>query len=426
MIAVQTLDNILSEGEKYGQAGGALRAGSQMYNGDMNAFANAKVTAGTGHGMQSTAMDVGSGVALSDAINTDPSALSDFAYQSGTSAISSFKATANLGHSSQEEGSEISRNNQVKAASALAGKSKADEVGAGLGLIDKSGMFNEDGTLLNNGAMHDSIKGAEITSAQKALSQIGLGKAGDIDKISAKAFEDGARSGLTMNMASDLMFSGEHDEKGRPIYDRDQAAHGAALNEMGSLNKDMQTGVAADKKLTGERNGDVDYITGIGASGRKAANDAIGVGEKFGAMHDEEQIALMKKEKTNAGVGFIGGIEATNAEIMKHNHGKDAIKDMVTEAQKKGIDSAADAENLRIDYGDNLEDSKKLVSDKQREKLKKDNKDLQAEKDAIISQSSYTMSDEKKMEDIDKKMKSNNEQLANHQSMTLAECQRRS
>ena len=350
--AVQTLDSILSEGEKYGQAGGALRAGSQMYGGDMSAFANAKVTAGSGHSMQSTAMDVGSGVALAGAINTDPGALSDFAFQSGTSAVSSFKATANLGHTSQEEGSEISRNNQVKAASALAGKAKADEVGAGLGIIKKSGMFDENGKLLNNEATDNSIRGAEITSAQKALSQIGLGKTGDINKISAKAYEDGARSGETMNDASDLMFSGKKDKKGRKLYDRDEAAKGAALNEMGALNKDMQTAVAANKKLTGEKNGDADYITGIGAQGRKAANDAIGVGEKFGAMSDKEQIALMKKDKENAAKGFVEGIEATNAEIHKH-HKKGmsdvdaSIADAVTSAEEKGTSSAAHAKNLR-------------------------------------------------------------------------------
>ncbi len=419
--AVQTLDNIIAEGEKYGQAGGSLAAGSAMNNGNMSAFAESKVIAGSGHGMQATAMDVGSGVALSETINKDPGALSDFAFQSGTSAVSSFKATAALGHTSQEDGSEISRSNQVKSAVALAGKAKADEVGAGLGLIEKTDMFDENGTLLNNDRTSESIKGAKITSAQKALSQIGLGSTGDIDKISKKAFEDGARSGETMNDASDLMFSEKKDKEGRDIYDRDKAAKGAALKELGSLQADAQTAISADKKTTKEKNGDVDYIMGVGAQARKAANDMIGVGETFGAMSNEDQIALMKKEKKNASTGFFGGIEATNAEIMEHNGGKDAIKDMVTQNQKKGIESAADSHNLRTDYGENLENSKNLVSDRKRKKLEKENKDLQAKKDAINSQSSFTMSDNTEIEAIDKKMKSNSEQLANHQSMTLAE-----
>jgi len=419
--AVQTLDSIISEGEKYGQAGGALAAGSAMNNGSMSAYANSKVTAGTGHGMQSTAMDVGSGVALAGVINKDPSALGDFAFQSGTTAEGNFVSTANLGHASQEEGSEISRKDQVRAASALAGKAKADEVGAGLGLIEMTGMFDENGTLVNNGTTSESIKGAKITSAQKALSQIGLGSTGDIDKISAKAFEDGARSGQTMNEASDLMFSGKKDANGREIYDRDKAAKGAALKEIGSLQADAQTAIAADEKTTKEKNGDVDYIMGTGAQGRKAANDMIGVGEKFGAMSNKDQIDLMRQEKENAGVGFVGGIEATNAEIQKHNSGKDAIKDMITQAQKKGIESAADSQNLRTDYGDDLENSKKLISDKQKDSIVAENEKLKNQKSKIQSQSSFHDSDNKKIEEIDKKINTNNERLANNDSMTMTE-----
>jgi len=60
-----------------------------------------------------------------------------------------------------------------------------------------------------------------------------------------------------------------------------------------------------------------------------------------------------EREK-NASTGYIGGIEATNAEIMEHNGGKDAIKDMVTAAQEKGKASATHADNLRDRYGENL------------------------------------------------------------------------
>jgi len=146
--AVQTLDNILSEGEKYGQAGGALTAGSKMYGGDMSAFANAKVTAGTAHGMQSTAMDVGSGVALAGEINKNPNALDDFAYQSGTDAINSFAANAAKGKTSLEN-PEFSREAQRNAAVTMANDSLVKSVETAKGLQD-SMAFNSDGIAILN------------------------------------------------------------------------------------------------------------------------------------------------------------------------------------------------------------------------------------------------------------------------------------
>jgi hypothetical protein len=171
--AVQTLDNILSEGEKYGQAGGALRAGSQMYGGDMSAFANAKVTAGSGHGMQSTAMDVGSGVALTGAINTDPGALNDFAYQSGTDAVGSFAATAAKGRTSLEH-PEYGRDAQVNAAKTMANDSLVKSVETAKGLQD-SMAYNADGTIRDGNEFDKYALGTKVGSRMQANKAMGVG-----------------------------------------------------------------------------------------------------------------------------------------------------------------------------------------------------------------------------------------------------------
>ncbi len=99
-------------------------------------------------------------------------------------------------------------------------------------------------------------------------------------------------------------------------YDREDAAHGMALQAMASLQSSFQTGITADKKSS-EVNGDSDFLSGAGAQARKVANINIGIGETFGAMEDQSQIALMAKEKKNAEIEFFGGINATHSETAK-------------------------------------------------------------------------------------------------------------
>ncbi len=224
-----------------------------------------------------------------------------------------------------------------------------EQLATGAASADK--MFGNNGFGALSGTGNAHLKNVMTQAAEKISSSAGRGSTVDYDAANAKAHEDGARDGSAVNRASKHMFSGEKDKDGRLLYDRDLAAEGQAMSEMAGLQQSMQTAKAA----TNEQNGYADYITGKGASARKDANDAIGVGEGFGAMKDSEQIDLMKQAKENAARGFEGGIKAANAEL--HANGRsvdDAIADDITGAIEKGVGSSTHADNLRTSYGNSL------------------------------------------------------------------------
>jgi O6-methylguanine-DNA--protein-cysteine methyltransferase len=126
-------------------------------------------------------------------------------------------------------------------------------------------------------------------------------------------------------------------------------------------------------QFTREENGNlseafINASFGSEEAGRKAENTLIGIGKKWGSMNNSERIDLMGMGQENAQVQEIGGIKATNAEIHKHHSPgmsdvDAAIADMVTQAQEKGITSAMHAQNMRAEYGDNLEDESKIAAD---------------------------------------------------------------
>ncbi|WP_457748581.1 conjugal transfer protein TraG N-terminal domain-containing protein, partial [Sulfurimonas sp.] len=230
--------------------------------------------------------------------------------------------------------------NAIEKLTASAQDGAAQQLAAGAGLL-RTGAFNPNGTAnMTSQNMQDHIKDVETKAAEKLMSSAGSGSEIDTYKAMAKAYEDGARNADAINKASDKMFSGERDKHGNLLYDRDMAAEGQAANEMAQHAKNMAISKAMSKPKTGEQSGYADFISGQSAMARKSANDAIGIGEDWQKLSEKEQIALMAKDKKNAGVGFRGGIEATNAEISQH---KDAIKDMVTSATEKGVGSATHA-----------------------------------------------------------------------------------
>ncbi len=229
----------------------------------------------------------------------------------------------------------------------------ANQVGAGRGLLE-TGAFNSDGTLAGNAATEALIKGAALSSAQKASEQIGAGSTGDMQDFLDKGLMDGSRNANATNRASQIMKNGV-DSNGNPLYDEDRAAQGQAMKEVAAHNKNMQTADAADFGRTGEVTGVADFISGAGAQDRIAANDAIGVGEKWQNMTEAERIADMAKVKENSARKTFGGIRSANAEL--HADGRDvddAIKDDITGATEKGIGSATHADNLREKYGSSL------------------------------------------------------------------------
>ncbi|MBU0614939.1 MAG: hypothetical protein KJ601_02500, partial [Nanoarchaeota archaeon] len=73
-------------------------------------------------------------------------------------------------------------------------------------------------------------------------------------------------------------------------------------------------------------------------------------------------------------VGSFGGIEATNAGIHKQKGVEGAIKNMITGAEEQGIMTQEHSENMRDEktgYGEHLENEKKLLSDRDKEKKQK-------------------------------------------------------
>ncbi|MBD3795547.1 MAG: conjugal transfer protein TraG N-terminal domain-containing protein, partial [Epsilonproteobacteria bacterium] len=258
----------------------------------------------------------------------------------------------------QEIGADSDALEKLTASSRLQAK---EQLASGEAAMNMFQGYNGFGAL--DVAGNDHIKNVMTKAAAKLMQSAGEGSTIDTDKALAKAYEDGARTGSATNKASDHMFSGTTDKDGRTLYDRDLAAEGQAMDEMARHQQNMQTATAASKFKTGEEDGYADFITGKGASARKDANDAIGVGEKFGAMNDKEQIDLMRQVKENAARGFEGGIKAANAELHAgvDKDGKrydrsveQAIADDVTGAQEKGISSSAHASNLKEKFGNDL------------------------------------------------------------------------
>jgi len=228
-----------------------------------------------------------------------------------------------------------------------------EQLATGAASADK--MFGNNGFGALSGTGNAHLKNVMTQAAEKISSSAGRGSTVDYDAANSKAFEDGARDGSAVNRASKHMLSGEKDKDGRLLYDRELAAEGQALGEMAKHAQSMGLATAVSKSLTGEKDGYADYMTGMNAQSRKSTNDAIGIGEKFGAMSDSEQIDLMKKNKENAARGFEGGIKAANAELHANGRSVDkAIADDITGAIEKGVGSSTHADNLRDRFGNDL------------------------------------------------------------------------
>lgn len=226
-----------------------------------------------------------------------------------------------------------------------------EQLATGAASADK--MFGNNGFGALSGTGNAHLKNVMTQAAEKISSSAGRGSTVDYDAANSKAFEDGARDGSAVNRASAHLK--DVDKQGKPLYDRELAAEGQALGEMAKHAQSMGLATAVSKSLTGEKDGYADYMTGMNAQSRKSTNDAIGIGEKFGAMSDSEQIDLMKKNKENAARGFEGGIKAANAEL--HANGRsvdDAIADDITGAIEKGVGSSTHADNLRDKFGNDL------------------------------------------------------------------------
>lgn len=319
----------------------------------------------------------------------------------------------------QEIGKDSNALEKLTASSRMAAN---EQLASGEAMLNEG--FDGDGFGALNQKAGNHLENVKTQAAEKFNSSAGRGSIVDYDKAVDKAFEDGARDGSAVNTASDNMFSGEKDKKGNLLYDGEAAAEGQAANEMAQHAKNMATAKAISEPLTGEQSGYADFINGNSAMARKSANDAIGIGEDWDELSEKEQISLMAKNKANSATGFRGSIEATNAELMKHGGVDGAINDMVTQAQKKGIDTAADSSKLRENYdtdndGD-IDDSRAVVSSEQKEEARTK---LDANNARIkeLSMSDASKQDIAEIDKLNEQNKTLNSTLSNNDSMTLSQ-----
>lgn len=373
MSAVESYNNMM---KNYGQIG-AADAASIMHSGNMKGFNAQTYMAGSGiQAMQKAATTAGLGKSGATLDSTGTISMED-----GEVMGAKIEATNRIRHNDGNGNSREYNTNDIGTGQAVqqyakdmgaaitgqldsnatasvanATSAAAGQIAAGQGLLAtgafNDGMFNSTSKLGS-----EFMEGSRAQSREKFEGVAGYGSTVDMEKSAYKAYEDSARAGETTNKTADMMQSEETDAKGRKFYDREEASHGEALQAMGALQGSMQTGKAADRAKTTEINGDMDYVMGAGAQARKAANDNLGIGEKFGAQTDGEQIAQMAKVKENAKTAFFGGIEAQNADIQKRNGSSGAIEDMITDAQEKAITGSTHADNMRGAYGKNLNGS---------------------------------------------------------------------
>jgi hypothetical protein len=210
------------------------------------------------------------------------------------------------------------------------------------------------GNAANMGMASDIAKGTAMQTSSSLNQMAGYGSVADMNSVSKVAVVDGQISGSTVN-ATASAYSAMNNGSGPNI---DKIGKGSAAMNAGKLSS--MEGIADG--ISNDKNGLSDYLSGSKMDGRVNANKTISKGEGFSNMNSSEQISLMKKVKENEAVNTFGGIESTNAEIKKHGNVQNAIQDMITSAQEKGITSNEHAKNLRGKYGKNLDDSDNGIS----------------------------------------------------------------
>ncbi|WP_428739847.1 conjugal transfer protein TraG N-terminal domain-containing protein [Sulfurimonas sp.] len=395
MSAVQAYNDIMKNMSSIGSA----EASQIMHSGRGGLNSQNYIEGSKGQSLQKLGQTAGLGASINNGVVSEAE-IESVSLQNGEISGASIKAT----HDSREEGgfdAELVGYGQGK--SQVAKEMGLQEIGNDEGAFEKltassrksaleqlaAGEADKNMFENNNGfgaldiAGMDHLKNVQTQAAAKLMQSAGEGSTIDMDKAIAKAYEDGARTGDATNRTSDHMFSGDTDKEGRELYNRDLAAEGQSMQEMAKHQQSMQTAKAASNPLTGEQDGYADYITGKGASARKDANDAIGVGEGFGAMGDPEQIDLMRQVKENAERGFEGGIKASNAELHAGGRNVDqAISDDVTNAVEKGLNSKVHADNLEGKYGKNLKgkNSEDMSLEQTLDSIDQANLDMQAGK----------------------------------------------
>ncbi len=306
VMASQYLDQISAQAAALSGSAGAMRVMDSEYGGDFQKFAQNRARAGMGTSMQKVGSEIGSGNGVLDAINGNSGSLGNFMHQAGSDAAAGFMAQAHKGALSKTE-DRLSRENQIIASTGNAENDMRSTVAKGMG--------------------------------------------------ARKAFDDGMGAGFMKQTETDTRAGIESQEAKSKLYSPEAQIDAARVKAAAGLTNDVGTtkglvasGAFDSKGGAGKEHGD--YESGIDYQSRKQANQSMALGKGWSNMSEEAKSNLMGKVQTNTNVAEFGGIDATHAEIMEHGSAEQAKRDMVTVAQKKGIDATADANTLRSKFSD--------------------------------------------------------------------------
>ena len=436
---------VSAEAEQLGGSVGIAKLGKSEY-GTLENFSQTRATAGGGTGELNVRKSIASGLGAAEMFSNDGVG-DDFSYQTQTDSEKSIATIAAKGKSSQEIDG-LDRDSQITASKATANKALADEVGAGMGLMDTD-AFDENGNLINNDKTKAMIKGAELSSLQKANMQIGTGEAGNVDDYAEVALEDGQIAAKTVN-ATNKRRNQLDGTNGTEAWDEDKIADGQAISSVQQQIKAQGVSNALEKE--GQDNDDAFRQAAMGSefSGRKEENDQLGIGKKWTELTNSDKnhngtrddIDLMSMEQENVARGAIGGILTANKDLHtgvdkngnRYNRSVDqAIKDDVTNATSKAMEASATASQLRKNYGDDLNTINKagetiLENAQNRLKKAKDDKakaqnEIDTAQEYINNKDNLTADKSKKMtehqatlKDAKKALASANNEIAKSQS----------
>ncbi|MBU1711464.1 MAG: conjugal transfer protein TraG N-terminal domain-containing protein, partial [Proteobacteria bacterium] len=281
----------------------------------------------------------------------------------------------------------------------------------------------------------DVGKASAFSSTMKEMQSASWGN--DVDL--ADAFTNAVNDGITESqMVTDTRKTRDtpvpiKDEEGDIIGHEKWGARKVALgNARAKVAKDFES-MGAVNGVINDALGVEDMLAGSMKLGREGVNKTMAEGEVWGAKTDAQKVDFMKKVKENQKVKAFGGVEAENAEIMKHGGVDGAKKDMITNAQKKGIDSAADAKTLRGNYGNNINGSKSVVSKEEKKAAKVAIKEAEKELEALNeeenshiwtnseSDKEKAIKNNNKKKELNGKIEAANATINNNDSMTLSQ-----
>lgn len=389
VLASQYLDQISAEAAALSGSGGAMRMMDSEYGGDYQKFAQARARAGMGSGMQKLGSEIGSGNGVLDAINGNPSSMSDFMYQAGSSAAAGFMSQAKQGALSQSNPL-LSRENQIEAAMGSAESDLRKSVATGLGASKafKDGVGDD----FSYQTQTDSEAGINAQAKKGALSQSNPALSRDTQVLaamgSAKAdLAKGVASGLasesslTPETLSNFMHQTFTDtaagleataakgklSQDKEDYSRQKQIEAAKVMANDSLVKSVKNAEGLKESMGFDKDGNIDNLTefskyaeGIVTQSRMQANKTMGAGVWASTKDEQQMIDAMSDIQRASAAGMASEVAKGDAlQKSKYGIGLDGKglskyeSDTTDIEQSKSDNMLGQAKGVRANYAKN-------------------------------------------------------------------------